>query len=125
LQLVCGAAAVVGHCYPVWHGFRGGKGAATAVGAYLVVLPWAVLPMLALWLAVLATTGWVALGTMLAAVSVLPLLAWRGAPAPLWWFAGVLAAFIVFTHRSNIRDMLSGAEYRFEKARIRNWFGRR
>jgi glycerol-3-phosphate acyltransferase PlsY len=123
-QLACGLAAVVGHCYPVWYGFRGGKGAATAVGALLVIEPLAVVPMLVTWLIVLVLTGWVGLGTMLAAISLVPAMLWLGAPASYVVFAILLAAFIVFTHRSNIRNMLDGSEHRFERIRIRNWLGR-
>jgi glycerol-3-phosphate acyltransferase PlsY len=124
LQLACGFAAVVGHCYPIWYGFRGGKGAATAVGALLVIEPLVILPMLLTWLAVLTITGWVGLGTMLAAISLVPAFILLGAPAPTVVFGILLATFIVFTHRSNIRNMLNGTEYRFERARIRNWFKR-
>jgi glycerol-3-phosphate acyltransferase PlsY len=119
--LVCAFAAVVGHCYPVWYGFRGGKGAATAVGALLVIQPLAVPPMLATWLIVLTLTGWVGLSTMLAAVALVPALLWLGAPAPLVGFGVLLAAFIGFTHRGNVRKMLNGTEHRFERARARNW----
>lgn len=120
--LACTFAAVIGHCYPVWYGFRGGKGAATAVGALLVIQPLALPAMLATWLAVLATTGWVGLATMLAAISLVPTLLWLEASPAMVGFGGLLAAFIVFTHRSNIRNMLSGTEHRFERARARNWF---
>lgn len=123
-QLACGLAAVIGHCYPVWYGFRGGKGAATAVGALLVVEPLAVVPMLVTWLVVLVLTGWVGLGTMLAAISLVPAMLWLDAPASHVVFAILLAAFIVFTHRSNIRNMLDGNEHRFERIRMRNWLGR-
>lgn len=119
--LVCAFAAVVGHCYPVWYGFRGGKGAATAVGALLVIQPLAVPPMLAIWLIVLTLTGWVGLSTMLAAVALVPALLWLDAPAPLVGFGVLLAAFIGFTHRGNVRKMLNGTEHRFERARARNW----
>ena len=122
-SLVYGLAAVVGHCYPAWHGFRGGKGAATAVGALLVIQPLSAVPMLLIWLLVLGLTGWVGLATMLAAISLVPAMLWLDAPASTVIFAVVLAAFLVFTHRSNIRKMRAGTEYRFEKARFRNWFG--
>lgn len=122
--LACAFAAVVGHCYPVWYGFRGGKGAATAVGALLVIQPQAVPVMLLTWLVVLAITGWVGLSTMLAAISLVPALLWLDAPAPMVGFGVLLAAFLVFTHRSNIRKMIAGNENRFERARARNWFRR-
>jgi glycerol-3-phosphate acyltransferase PlsY len=124
VPLACGFAAVVGHCYPVWYGFRGGKGAATAVGALLVIAPLVILPMLLTWLLVLTITGWVGLGTMLAAIALVPAFVLLGAPVATVLFGVMLAVFIVFTHRSNIRNMISGTEYRFERARIRNWFGR-
>jgi len=124
LPLACGFAAVVGHCYPVWYGFRGGKGAATAVGALLVIAPQTILPMLFTWLVALGITGWVGLGTMLAAVSLVPTLLLLGADTPTLVFGILLAMFIVFTHRSNIRNMRNGTEYRFERARFRNWFHR-
>jgi len=122
LPPACGFAAVVGHCYPVWYGFRGGKGAATAIGALLVIEPAALPPMLLIWLVVLMLTGWVGLGTMLAAISLVPSMVLLGSPAPTLAFGIALALFIVFTHRSNIRKMLDGSENRFERARIRNWF---
>jgi acyl phosphate:glycerol-3-phosphate acyltransferase len=120
--LVCAFAAVVGHCYPVWYGFRGGKGAATAVGALLIIQPLVIPSMLLTWLIVLTITGWVGLATMLSAISLLPALLWLDAPPAMVGFGALLAAFIVFTHRSNIRKMLDGSEYRFERARARNWF---
>jgi glycerol-3-phosphate acyltransferase PlsY len=121
-MLVCGFAAVVGHCYPVWYGFRGGKGAATAVGAFIVIQPMVILPMLLTWLLVLVLTGWVGLGTMLAAVGVIPVMIWLQASPGTIWFGVLLAAFIVLMHRSNIVNMLNGTEYRFQRIRIVNWF---
>jgi glycerol-3-phosphate acyltransferase PlsY len=120
--LACGFAAGVGHCYPVWYGFRGGKGAATAVGALILIEP-VVLPlMILIWLAVLVLTGWVGLGTMLAAISLIPAFIWLDVPPEQLWFGILLAAFVVFTHRSNIVNMINGSEYKFQRARIINWF---
>ena len=124
LVLACGFAAVVGHCFPVWYGFRGGKGAATAVGALLAIEPLAIVPVLVTWLVVLVLTGWVGLGTMLAAISLIPAMLWLQAPGAEVVFAALLAVFIVFTHRSNIRNMQNGTENRFERIRMRNWLGR-
>lgn len=120
-QLACGFAAVLGHCYPLWYGFRGGKGAGTAIGALLVIEPVVIVPMLVTWLVVLMITGWVGLGTMLAAMSLIPAFILLDAPAATVLFAVLLAGFIVFTHRSNIRNMLNGSENRFERMRVRNW----
>lgn len=120
--LACGYAAVVGHCYPVWHGFRGGKGAATAVGALIVIEPAVLLPMILAWLAVLVLTGWVGLATILAAIGLVPVFLWLDVPREQLWFGILLAAFIVFTHRSNIVNILNGSEYKFQRIRIVNWF---
>ena len=121
--LACGFAAVVGHCYPLWYGFRGGKGAATAVGALAVIQPWALIPMFITWVLVLVLTGWVGLATMLAALSLIPAFLVLDESETRIAFAVLLALFVVFTHRSNIRKMLNGSENRFERIRIVNWFG--
>ena len=122
--MVCGFMAVVGHCYPVWYGFRGGKGAATAVGALLVIQPIVLVPMILAWLLVLVLTGWVGLATIVSALTLIPAFAWLdGAPSHVT-FALLLAAFIVFMHRSNIRRLAAGTENRFERVRIVNWFRR-
>lgn len=121
-MLCCGFAAVVGHCYPVWYGFRGGKGAATAVGALAVIQPIVLLPMIVAWLVVLTLTGWVGLATMVSVLSMIPAFAWLDASAERLWFAIVLAGFIIFTHRSNIANMMNGTENRFERIRLVNWF---
>ncbi|MCJ7814692.1 MAG: glycerol-3-phosphate acyltransferase, partial [Xanthomonadales bacterium] len=84
--LACGFAAVVGHCYPIWYGFRGGKGAATAVGVLAVIEPFVLLPMIATWVLVLVLTGWVGLATMLAACGLIPLFIWLDASPQLLWF---------------------------------------
>ncbi len=121
--LCCGFAAVVGHCYPLFYGFRGGKGAATAVGALILIEPWALLPMFLTWLLVLMLSGWVGLSTILATLSLSPTLLWLDSSAAKLIFGVLLAAFIALTHRSNIRNMLAGRENRFQKIWIRNWFG--
>lgn len=120
----CAFAAVVGHCYPVWHGFRGGKGAATAIGGLLVIQPLALVPMLAVWFVSLILTGWVGLSTMLAGLALVPALWWLDAGRAKLAFGVAVALFIVFTHRKNIRAMLDGTEYIFERVRLRNWFRR-
>ncbi len=118
LVVCCGFAAVLGHCYPVWHGFRGGKGAATAVGALAVIQPWVLPWMFLTWFLVIGFTGWVGLGTMLAGISIVPAMLWLKVPPEQLWLGVALALFMLFTHRNNIRKMLHGEEYCFEKARI-------
>jgi acyl phosphate:glycerol-3-phosphate acyltransferase len=120
-----GAAAVFGHCYPVWHGFRGGKGAATAVGVVAVLMPALLAPVLALWLLVLMLSGWVSLATLVAALG----LAVLGFAVYEVWPLRLLALFvfvlIAFAHRANIARLWRGDEHRFERARLlHRWFGK-
>ena len=116
LQLACAGAAIVGHCYPVWFQFAGGKGAATTIGALLAVSP-GLLPVVGVvWVLVIIASGMVGLATMIAAVS-MPI---YGAITGLSWqllvFLMLVAGFIVFTHRSNIGRILRGEENRMVKA---------
>ena len=115
--MACGFAAVLGHCFPIWHGFRGGKGAATAVGALIVIEPWLLLPLLLTWLLTLVMTGYVGLATVFAGFSLIPA-AWWMDNHPLMMFSSVLALFLLFTHRSNMRKLRDGTEYRFERIHI-------
>ena len=114
LPEACAAAAVVGHVYPLWHGFRGGKGAATLLGSVAALAPWLLGVALAVWLLGMLVSGYVGLSTMLAALSLPVAAAWRGAGAasPQAMFLAGLAVFVIFTHRSNIRRMLAGQEPR-------------
>ncbi len=120
LMLACAGASVVGHCYPVWFGFAGGKGAATAIGALLGIAPSLALPGVLVWVIVLVTTGFVGLATMLTAVA-LPiwlLISGLDGRLPLLVFLTGLALFIVFTHRANIRRLRAGNENRIERAML-------
>ena len=114
LIMACGFAAVVGHCFPIWHGFRGGKGAATAVGALIVIEPWLILPLIITWLVVLVMTGYVGLATVTAGFSLIPITWLISDPAALV-FSVFLALFLLFTHRGNMRNLRAGTEYRFER----------
>ena len=114
LILACSLAAVLGHCFPVWHGFRGGKGAATAAGAVLAIEPWLLLPVVAVWLVTLLMTGYVGLSTVLAGFSLIPAAWWVDGPA-FTLFSALLAFFLLFTHRGNIQKLRNGTEFRFER----------
>jgi glycerol-3-phosphate acyltransferase PlsY len=120
LMLACAGTSVIGHCYPVWFGFAGGKGAATAIGALLGIAPILALPAMLVWVLVLVTTGYVGLATMLAGIAVPLWLLTSGVEGqfPLLVFSGCLALFIVFTHRANIHRLRSGTENRIEKAML-------
>jgi glycerol-3-phosphate acyltransferase PlsY len=114
LPAACGAAATVGHVYPLFHGFRGGKGAATLVGVVAALAPAALPLMLLVWLAVVMVLGYVSLATMIAAcVLPLVLLTVGAVPrGPLLLFSLAMAAFVVFTHRSNVVRLRTGTEPR-------------
>ncbi|MCZ8129708.1 MAG: glycerol-3-phosphate 1-O-acyltransferase PlsY [Steroidobacteraceae bacterium] len=113
LVVACATAAVLGHVYPVWYEFRGGKGAATLLGVLGGVQPALLLPVVAVWFAVVVLTGYVGLATMLAtaAFPVAQLLRDIGA-LPLVAFGIATTAFVVYTHRSNIARMRAGTENR-------------
>ena len=116
LVLACGLAVIVGHVYPVWFGFRGGKGAATVIGVIAALDPALLAPVLATWFVVVMLMGYVSLATMLAgaALFVAAALLRQSDPA-LIGFCAVLAAFIVFTHRSNIARLRAGNENRVRR----------
>lgn len=116
--LACVFAAVCGHVWPVFHGFRGGKGAATVVGGLAVLWPQALPAVLLTWLAALACGGYVGLSTVLAGIS-LPIYGWLAdATAARLVFAVAVAVFLVYTHRSNLQRLRAGREPRFERARV-------
>ena len=113
LAVACATAVVVGHVYPVWYEFRGGKGAATLIGAVAVLSPAALVPVVLVWLACVMLTGFVGLGTMLGTAT-LPLYFLLEDPAipALVAFGVAMAAFVAYTHRANIARMRAGNENR-------------
>jgi glycerol-3-phosphate acyltransferase PlsY len=107
-----GFAAVVGHIYPVWLKFKGGKGVATACGAFSVLTPLAVPFALALFLVTVWLTKYISLGSILATIA-LPSIAYAThAPAATLAAAWCAAALIVFRHRSNVQRIIGGTERR-------------
>lgn len=118
----CGVAAVVGHIFPFWFDFRGGKGGATAIGALAALAPLVLLPVAGVWIITLLATGFVGLSTMLAGLTVLlfPLLyPPLQADSALLFFGAVVALLIVYAHRSNVQRMLAGNENRASLAMFR------
>jgi glycerol-3-phosphate acyltransferase PlsY len=108
-----GLAAIVGHIYPVWLRFRGGKGVATACGVFGVLTPAAALPALAVFVSTVWITKYVSLASVLASVA-LPLIAYiTGSPVPVVIVACAACALIVFRHRSNVVRLRTGTERRF------------
>jgi glycerol-3-phosphate acyltransferase PlsY len=120
LVVCCAAAAVIGHVWPIWHDFRGGKGAATLIGTLIVMSPMLIAPVLVVWSAVLVLTGYVGLSTMCAGIAAPLWLALTTLPAdqPLFIYCVAMAAYLVFSHRSNIRRMRTGTENRMTRAML-------
>ncbi|MET1077172.1 MAG: glycerol-3-phosphate 1-O-acyltransferase PlsY [Pseudomonas sp.] len=110
-QAWIGLAAVVGHLYPLYFRFRGGKGVATAAGMLLGVYPPAAALAAAAWLLTFALTRTSSLASLIATPLTLPLLAWQHPPALLPM--SVLTGLIVWRHRANLRDLFSGHERHF------------
>lgn len=117
LAALTGVAAIVGHIYPVWLRFRGGKGVAVAAGAFAVLTPGATAAASLIFLLVVGATRYVSLGSMAATVA-LPPMAWLvGAPAAVVAAAAGSAALIVFRHRTNLRRLRTGTERRLGRDR--------
>jgi len=114
VPLLVGGASVLGHIFTVFLGFRGGKGVATAAGVLLGVAPLPVGACAALWVVVVFATGYVSLGSILAAVA-FPLVTRLVLPRdPYTLGAGVgLGLLIIYTHRGNVRRLIDGTETRF------------
>jgi acyl phosphate:glycerol-3-phosphate acyltransferase len=112
LTAATGAAAVVGHVYPVWLRFRGGKGVAVAAGVFAVLAPLATLTAVSVFLLFVSVTRYVSLGSVAATIA-LPPAAWlTGAPMAVVVTTVGVAALIVFRHRTNIRRLRAGTERR-------------
>ena len=127
LAFTAAFAAILGHVFPAWLGFRGGKGVATGLGAFVLLTPKAVLISVLIFLVLVAAFRWVALGSVVAS-AVLPSLAWFFGEAhraswanggvidrsqPLLWLT-LAALLIVLKHHGNIRRMLARTEPRFQ-----------
>jgi acyl phosphate:glycerol-3-phosphate acyltransferase len=108
-------AAILGHVFPVWFGFRGGKGGATAAGLVCYLAPAAALPVLGSWLLIVFTTGFVGLATISASLIAVIFLGFTVLPeeSGLFLFACGTAALLIYAHRGNTRRMLDGTESRF------------
>ena len=120
MSVLCGSAAVAGHTFTVFAGFRGGKGVSTLGGMLLHLFPGAVLVAAVVWLTVLMTTGYVSLGSA-TAVTLLPVATYLQdgtLTSSLGAFSIIMVLFIWFTHRGNLARLRAGTENRFDKAMI-------
>ena len=115
IGFAAGLAAVVGHCFPVWHRFKGGKGVAAAGGMVAWLEPWALLILLGVFVAVVALTRKASLGSLLAALGLVPALALFGHRGWSLGLAGATVALIVVRHFPNIRRLVKGRERPLEE----------
>lgn len=108
-------AAVVGHCFPVWLKFKGGKGVATGFGAFLVIAPLSALAAFGLWIVILVAFRWVALASMVASASFPLILKLIDQPDRVTLMSVSAAAIlIILRHSSNIRKLLAGTEIKVD-----------
>ena len=109
-----GFAALLGHVYPLWYDFRGGKGGATAAGVLCVVAPSLALPVILFWVVAIILTGYVGLSTIAAVVGAAAYIGITDLPDAyrLFVLATLIAVLIIFTHRANIVRMWQGTENR-------------
>lgn len=134
VHVLTGLAAILGHNYSPWVGFKGGKGIATSAGVLLALMPAAVVLLIGVWLLVFATTRYVSVASI-AAAAALPVLTHVGARfhhvnndkslptlweagtwnKPLFVFSVIIAALAIWKHRANIQRLMNGTEHRFER----------
>jgi glycerol-3-phosphate acyltransferase PlsY len=112
LAVVAGLAAVAGHVYPPWLGFRGGKGMATTAGVFAVLAPAATAVAALIFAAIIAASRYVSLGSLGAMAALPPLTAWFGASPAVFAGACAATALVVVTHRGNLRRLWLGNERR-------------
>ena len=116
LAAAAGLAALIGHTYPVWLGFKGGKGVATGLGLFLALAPMTALIALLIFAATVAVTRYVSLGSILGTASVPAVLCWLerdSFPAPALLLCAAAALLVIFRHRQNIGRLWAGTESRF------------
>jgi len=113
LGVAC-AIAIIGHCYPVYLKFRGGKGVATAFGIFLVLSPQAVLVVVVVFVITVAASRYISLGSVLAAMSAPLLILMLNHPQPIFLATLFIAMLVIWRHRTNIRRLLDGSENRFK-----------
>jgi glycerol-3-phosphate acyltransferase PlsY len=119
-EAVAALFAVLGHMFPIWLKFHGGKGVATGFGVFLVICPWAALASIATFFAVFGITRYVAIASIIGAAA-FPIFAWfllTGARSPFFFVAAIaVSLLIIVKHHSNIRRLFAGTEYRFGAAK--------
>ncbi len=108
--VLCGIAASLGHSYPVFAGFRGGKSVATGGGVLLVLSPWAVLSAFAVFIVVLYRFRYVSLASICTALAVILFTLLYQYPLSIFWGTLIIALFVIYRHKANITRLLNGTE---------------
>ena len=116
LTVIAGGAAILGHLFPVWLKFKGGKGVATGVGSFLALAPKAVLIVLLIFVVIVAAFRYISLGSIIATAA-FPVFAWLlyryQATTPVFAIMGAASLLIIAKHHQNIRRLMSGTEHKF------------
>ncbi|MBL6598586.1 MAG: glycerol-3-phosphate 1-O-acyltransferase PlsY [Alphaproteobacteria bacterium] len=116
IAVLAAGGAMLGHCFPVWLKFKGGKGVATAAGILLAIAPFVGLAAFGVWLVTVVTTRYSSLGALVAVIAA-PILAYYLANLQIAELAAFMAVLITFRHHQNIRRLLSGTESRISFSR--------
>jgi glycerol-3-phosphate acyltransferase PlsY len=121
-QLMLGLTAVLGHIFPVFAGFKGGKGVATLFGVVIAIQPWIALISVLSFLLVVALTRYISLGSIAGVLVFLGcvLFVFKEENIFIRWFSGISALVVVFMHRSNLARLVKGTENKFKNRQKRN-----
>ena len=117
--LLAAGAAIVGHVFPVWLGFRGGKGVAVTAGVTIGLMPLAAAVMIPCWIVVVAVTRYVSVASIAAAIFLTPVAWLLGASWPTVVFAGLVSLAVLWRHRTNVARLRQGTELRLDFRRAR------
>ena len=121
MQVLFGIATVIGHVYPIYYGFKGGKGAGTLIGVVLAIFPISISYIVPIWIIILIFTGYVGLSTMLAGITLVIITCLKypfGILSTFGYFSIGISMFLLYTHKDNIKRMIKGDENKFEKIMI-------
>ena len=127
IKILIGVSSVLGHVYPIFYSFKGGKGAGTLLGVIAAIFPSSISLVFSMWVLVLIFTGYVGLSTICAGLAlVVSTYFWYspGIYSAFGFFTILISIFLIFTHRSNISRMIEGKENQFQKVMILKFFFR-
>ena len=114
-EIIAGLCAVLGHNYPVWLAFKGGKGIATSAGVLTALVPWSLVTILSVWIVLFLLTRYVSIGSI-AAAAALPFATWIFYRNwTLTAVTGAMGALAIYKHRGNIQRLINGTEARFTR----------